>query len=115
MVIDARSRINSPALLPKFFPVFVELTDALGLEAAPCEVGQTRARNGALQQVALSAAEEHGAADLFGGKQMSACLDVGQLVSVTHHFFLLNHLYQKGHLKNNSHLKYITAALFQFA
>lgn len=49
------------------FPSFVELTNALGLETAPCEVGQTRARNGALQQVALPAAEEHDAADLFGG------------------------------------------------
>lgn len=49
------------------FPSFVELTNALRLETAPCEVGQTRARNGALQQVALPAAEEHGAADLFGG------------------------------------------------
>lgn len=61
----------------------MELTDALGLETTPCEVGQTRARNGALQQVALPAAEEHAAADLFGGDVdecvMSRC---GQLASV---------------------------------
>lgn len=49
----------------------MELTDALGLETAPREVGQTRARDGALQQVALPAAEEHGAADLYGGTQTS--------------------------------------------
>lgn len=65
------------------FPNAVELTDALGLETTPCEVGQTRARNGALQQVALPAAEEHAAADLFGGDVdewvMSRC---GQLASV---------------------------------
>lgn len=42
----------------------VVLTDALRLKATPGEVGETGAGYGALQQVALPAAEEHGAADL---------------------------------------------------
>lgn len=64
------------------FTNFAELTDALGLETAPCEVGQTRAGNGTLQQVALPAAEENGAADLFGEAQASVCYDEVNLLCI---------------------------------
>ena len=49
-------------------PVFTRrvLTNALGLEAAPGEVGQACAGDGALEKVALPAAEVHRAADLEG-------------------------------------------------
>ena len=45
------------------------LTDALGLEAAPGEVGQAGAGDGALEEVALPAAEVHRAADLEGTRR----------------------------------------------
>ena len=48
------------------------LTDALGLEAAPGEVGQAGAGDGALEEVALPAAEVHRAADLEGDQTSQA-------------------------------------------